>query len=509
MLGSTLIEVLRGSFIERKGKANSMLSARNPRFAPERLAKLGGFAIAAILSIRTADWVPAVGAAVLIAIWEYLPNDDGVPVLPIAFSFQWLQVYVGVFYGAITGRPLTAHGNGLDYHLFEAFGTAWLIALLLGVCVGAGRARNRERPSLLMPALDERYLWPVYVALAASQPYIANHAWDYPRLTQLLIYGMLVRYAFIFILFRRLIARNAWHLFVLLLGLEAIIGTLGGFAGYRDAFCMAALALLERFRFTRIRHYAITGMLALLLVSLSVIWTGIKSEYRSSVNSGAVDDSASSRAGALRNLTSNWFTRDRQLVMRDADRGFDRLWQAYYSSFVFYRVPIIVPHSGGAIMNKAIAHVLMPRLFNPDKPELESDSLKVREYSGLAVAGTEAGTSIAFPAMTESFVDYGAPLMFLPAFAYAAMVGALYRFLRRRIVHPDVAIPVLTIFCWFTCYLFERSWAKLLGITATIFVTICVTALIFDRVRTIRYLRTLAAPARRVAAMRQDLPEQA
>src|SRR6266852_3945420 len=67
------------------------------------------FAVAAAATgawIIAADWIAAAGIVVLCAGWRYLRTADGPPVLAMAFTFQWAQITMGVYYHALTRRSL-------------------------------------------------------------------------------------------------------------------------------------------------------------------------------------------------------------------------------------------------------------------------------------------------------------------------------------------------------------------------------------------------------------------
>jgi hypothetical protein len=148
----------------------------------------------------------------------------------------------------------------------------------------------------------------------------------------------------------------------------------------------------------------------------------------------------------------------------------DRLWAIKYPAMALERVPLVVPHTDGQIMRDALVHIVTPRFLNPDKPDLISDSELVRKYAGAAVAGSESNTSIAFGNAAESYVDYGLPWMFVPIVIFGFLIGASYQMWLSVIHHRELAIAVTTVIFWLSLYLFERSWAKNLGLTITLMV---------------------------------------
>jgi len=157
------------------------------------------------------------------------------------------------------------------------------------------------------------------------------------------------------------------------------------------------------------------------------------------------------------------------------------MWPIYYPALAVSRVPSVLPHTNGAILSAALQHLTMPRVFFPDKGSLMSDSEMVRRYSGVMVAGAEAGTSIAFGYAAESYIDYGLPWMFLPVFLYGLLLGLAYQLVARLIRHRDLLVAYSTVTFWFALYLFERSWVMTLGETVGLLVYVGVPVVMLDR----------------------------
>ena len=165
------------------------------------------------------------------------------------------------------------------------------------------------------------------------------------------------------------------------------------------------------------------------------------------------------------------------------------MWTIYYPALAVERVPSVLPHTNGAIFYDALVHVVTPRVFFPDKPELMSDSDKVRTYSGVRVAGRESNTSIAFGYAAEAYVDFGVPMMFLPVFAFGLLIGAMYALFRSLIWHRELFVAFGTVAFWLSTYLFERSWATMLGVAVGFMVYLGVPTILFDRYLLVRFTR--------------------
>ena len=71
----------------------------------------------------------------------------------------------------------------------------------------------------------------------------------------------------------------------------------------------------------------------------------------------------------------------------------------------------------------AIRNALMPRFLFPDKPLLRNDSLTVRKYAGVWVAGDELKTSVGMGYIGEFYIDFGWPGVVIMCFLWGSMGG--------------------------------------------------------------------------------------
>jgi hypothetical protein len=97
------------------------------------------------------------------------------------------------------------------------------------------------------------------------------------------------------------------------------------------------------------------------------------------------------------------------------------------------------------------------------------------------VAGREANTSIAFGYAAEAYIDFGIPLMFLPVFVFGVVVGVLYALFRQLVWHRELFVAFATVTFWLTVYLFERSWATMLGVSLGFMVYLGIPVVLLDR----------------------------
>jgi hypothetical protein len=439
--------------------------------------------VAAVFSwILVGDWLAPLAMLLLWAIWYLLRSDEGPPVLALALTFQWAQVNAGVFYHGITGRPLETILLS-DYRPMVLIGLGCVASLLAGLVIALRWQRHRPaRFSLPQQASGTQELYLFYFLLLAGMGFVHAVAWRLPMLTQGILALGFLRLVALYLLLRRLSSPTIrWRPVLLLLGVEVVLGFTGFFASFREPLMMLTLVLLERFNPRRLRHWLLVGATAASLLFFGLLWLSIRTTYRTSFEMEAFAESRTARLEKVASLSRGWLGSDFEQVMENMDFFIDRLWTVYYPALAVSRVPEVLPHTEGEILKGAVRHILMPRLFFPNKPVLTSDSEMVRKYSGIWVAGVEQNTSIAFGYAVESYIDFGLPWMFAPILVLGFVMGRLYTFFLRLIWHRELAVGLVTVIFWLALYLFERSWIKTLGFSFTLMIYMGVSVFVVDR----------------------------
>ena len=444
--------------------------------------KLG--AIMVILSgLLVGDPLVTLSLGVLWLGYWLLNIGGSVPVLFAAFAFQWIQITSGFFYTLTTGRALEAvHGS--DYRTMMYLSLFSILALAAGMRLGYELlAQHTVDRSVDTPILSDGALWVLYGGSLAATATLQALAWQYPMLTQPILALTFARLSILYLLLRRLVSPQLYVVaFAGVVAFEVVLGLTSYFAGFREPLVLATLAVLEVFDRRRVSHWATACTLAVTASFLGLLWLGVRVEYRRDfADIEMFEESRDMRLARLQELTEGWWKRDSHEFWWNLDLLMDRLWTVYYPALALARVPSTLPHTDGRLMTAALAHVFMPRVLFPDKPALPSDSEMVREYSGVWVAGAEENTSIAFGYVAESYLDFGVPGMFVPMLIWGMFVGASYRGMQVLIRHREVAVPVLTVVFWLCVYLFERSWAKTMGLTGTMLIYVGGVAFIVDR----------------------------
>jgi hypothetical protein len=430
------------------------------------------------------DWLAAAALWVLAIGWRYLRTEQGPPVLALAFTFQWTQVTIGIYYPALSGRDLPGIIVS-DCRPMVVLGLGCLVALLLGLKLGLRLVGGMPPPARNAQG-DWVFSWPTlagfYLGSVAVTGTVQAFAWEIPALTQGILALTSIRLVLLFVIFHRLtLPPVRWMWMILLLGLEVVFGFTGYFAGFREPLMMAAVALTNVFDRRQAKHWVTLGLLLLIMLFTGVLWMGIREGYRQSFEVEGFAESREARLADLSDRTSRWLEGGSRDTLANVDSFVERLWAVYYPALALARVPAIVPYEDGAILWGAVHHILTPRILFPNKPALPSDSEMVLNYSGVYVAGADENTSIAFGYAAESYVDFGVPLMFLPVFVWGVLVGVAYQSLMRLVQNYELRTALVTVVFWLVLYLFERSWINTLGLSVTLIVYLGGATLVLDR----------------------------
>ncbi len=418
--------------------------------------------IAGVALIGTIDWLVFPAVFVLALIWRVLPSQDGVPILPAALSYHWLQVSAGLFYFPVFNRYSRITDES-PYRAMVGLGLGCVLAIVFGLRNGIDFMRRGDHPdSAEKPhAMPDRSLFLLYVLAFGCAGFIQLIAWRFPSVTQLLVQLTFVHIGFLFLVFNRCLERGNWLIFTSVLSVEFILGFTGVFANFRDPVIIAGIALLRVFEKRQVLHWLSVCALAACALMAAVFWTSVKEEYRFMLAQGKLP----TKMSRLAYLSKIDLRQNNGWGLMDL-LG-DRIWAIYYPALAYAHVPDDFPHTNGKYYLETLNHIIRPRFLFREKSTLQSDSEKVRYYTGQDVAGAEEDTSIAFGYAIESYIDFGVPWMFLPIYAFGFLVGIFYQALARGLNHRDLALGALMVIAWYSLPLFERSTVRLWSYAVT------------------------------------------
>jgi hypothetical protein len=445
--------------------------------------------VAFLVGLFANDWIAGASILTLVLGIRLVSTGDRLFVLPMAFTFHWLQTSLGVMYLGFLGRAVPTVELS-DYRPMVLVGLGCCLALAAGIRLGLVLCHKPD-PGEARPgfAFGFGFLVALYSGTIALEGSLTALAPEYPSLRQIIVSFDTARLGILFLIMRRLCSPvPRWGLLALVVSIEIVLGITGFFAGFREPVALAVLAILEIFDRRNTRHWVAIGVGGVGAVLLGLLWMSIRVEYRKEyVEVDKFQASRSDRIERIGSLTSGFINGQSTDLWRATDALVDRLWTVYYPALALARVPRVLPHTNGAIVGAALVHIATPRVFFPSKGELPSDSDEVRKYSGVHVAGREVNTSIAFGYAPEAYIDFGIPLMFVPVFLFGVAVGFMYALFRQLIWHRELFVAFATVTFWLTVYLFERSWATMLGVSLGFMVYLGVPVVLLDRFLLVRY----------------------
>jgi len=409
------------------------------------------------------------------ALWR----RDEIPILPFSIAFQWIAVSGGYLFLQVTGRyPQYQSVGNLD--LAVLLYLLGLLVLVGGIRVafhferllkvGASLVREEATSShysihklffivLIIFAVDWLYpLNPVAISYNGAQ-----------------IIGAVLQFRYVFLgllLLTAIRRRKGYHLAAV--GLLYVLGPnlTSTFSHFKEFLILVLLILLAEWRpwasgqkaHGKSRLLVIAGAaLGLVLLPLAIIWVGVaKPLYRPAVLSGQVQGSQVSQVRAFTSIVSggvgdlNWGQSFETLAARTSGG-------TAYFSHVVERVPHLYPFENGKLTQRAVSLTVRPRILFPGKDTSTSDSYLVTQYAGVEVAGSEEGVSVGLSYMAETYIDYGAPIMFVPIFLIGALVGFASVALRAAAPSHRLFVIAATILFLFQFIGHETALVKVLG----------------------------------------------
>ena len=449
----------------------------------------------------TDQWHMAFSLPVLWAIWRFMRFEGGPPVLAFAFTFHWAQVVIGLFYFAATGRqPLAMSAD--RYGDMVLIGLVCIVVFMVGMKLGDWVvARKMPIRRMRETSLSWGYLLIFYFGIFAFRGALRDFAWENPGLAQGVLALTYIRFALFYLILRRLVHSERYALAAGFVVVEVALGLTGFFAEFREPVFIAAVVLAEQFDYRRSAHGAALTIVGTAGVFIGIMWIGIRTTQREGVDERQ-SFTMSERLHYTSGLAEDWWKGNGEDKMASVDGFVDRMWDVYYPALALARVPSVLPHTDGEMMMTALEHVLTPRILVPNKKDIESDSLQVRRYTGQMVAGPEQLTTISFGYEIQGYIDYGIPGMFVPVLLYAIFMGAAYRFFLRIISHRELAVAVITVIFWMSLYAYNRSWAKMLGLSLTLMAYLGGATYLIDR-----YLASNPEAADELAGRSAPMPD--
>ncbi len=423
--------------------------------------------VLACLGLASANPVLTFGGLLLVPVFFGLLWRVGEPpVLLFAMGYQWLQVFVPVLNANFAGIDMNQEAAVPNLTYAAYLGFAGLLFLALGMRLGLGRrALDPHRLAFReVETLTVNRLIAAYV-IAQAVAILVNVAGGMsPGLRQPLLGLGLFRWTVVFVIFWAGFRDHRFRMLaIVLFCLEVGLGLLSYFSAFKSVMFVAIVVALGTTSNPRRLLRPQVLFLAVLVLAFGVFWQSVKVDYREFLRQGSFSQRVVVPVGErveflLGRLTS--------LSVDDLKGGFqtgvERTGYLEYFARATTVVPDRIPYQEGRLWGEAITHIFTPRLFFPEKRAID-DSERVKEFSGVWVAGSMEGTSVSLGYVAESYIDFGPVFMFLPVFALGVFWGRTFRLLSTTGRHRLLAFGFATSFILMNGILFESSNVKIVG----------------------------------------------
>jgi hypothetical protein len=412
---------------------------------------LCGFAILVLFVVVGATW-----------------RRDEAAIFPFVLGYQWIAVTVGYFYSVLTGVFPSAYAPG-DVERTVWLSLAGLVALTAGIRItcGSGDAAGAEDSEGRITNLSGLF-WLVIAVYAVNYLYIINTR-VFPSIGVMLAWVMDFRQVLLLVLWFEILRRRT-HFGYLWASLAWVFVPLlaAYFSDFKVPLFLLLIAYASLWRpweksawlfSARQVLGAVLLVAALLLVAL--LWqAGVKYETRRAYDAETVGRDPLQRISLFvssAQASVPLLLEDPQDVVEGL---VERISYVTFFSRVLDYVPRVQPHTNGELLRMATVNAVTPRVLFPDKPELPSDSVYTRRFTGIRVP--EEGTSISIGYMAEFYVDWGITGMFVMVFLYGSYMGLAHRALRAW-VRPRFLINPALITALMSVYQFEHQFIKTFG----------------------------------------------
>ena len=389
------------------------------------------------------------------------------PILMFIFLYQWMQAATGPLYGNLMGLEVDDLASHLGQHYLACFlelTGALSLAIGMRLAIGQTDYNLSARIKLFVNNRSLGFWFRIYLSASLFGALCATLAYSAGGLLQpLLSLGQIKWAAYILLTFATFSSRGKSKSIWMAVTLFEFMLSIGGFfSSFKDIFFYAGLGLLGSGLRLRPVGLVFIGFFGVILLSLGVIWTSVKFDYRDFVSSGsgqqAIAVGYSDRIDYLGKLIGDL---DGPALSEGLDKFAHRIMYFEFFGAAIGNVPQNVPHTNGALWGRAALSSFTPRLIFTDKAPV-NDSELTREYTGIRVSSYEQGTSISMGYMAEAYIDFGPVLMFVLILMLGGGLGLVHRWLLSRPGRDGVLGVTLSVFTLMPASALETSVLKII-----------------------------------------------
>ncbi len=384
-----------------------------------------------------------ISTIVLLIIFHLFWKENTPPVIVAALLFQWLSITIGYLYLTITDakmidllwRPFASLKYIDKAFWLSIFG---LLFFALGMKLSIINIKERKISLKFLEQYDTLKIIIFYVLYTAfSSALFKAIRFVIPGLSQPVNMLSYFKWSLLFIMvYVAMRKRERLSLLATVLGIEVLIGFTGYFSEFKEILIMLPVIYLTFNKIKDTKEIVFLTLFAVILFNIGVVWSYVKVEYRQFLSGGeraqivVVDKQTA--LNKLFELTSKVNSVTYQMGLEALIK---RIFSIEYFSATINYIPDRKPYMEGKNWENAVKHVLMPRLFFPNKQAID-DSKTTMELTGIQLADASKGTSISVGYMAQAYADYGPAFMFVPIFLLGLIIGWFYKYFLRSVNNP-------------------------------------------------------------------------
>lgn len=380
------------------------------------------------------------------------------PLVLLCLVFQWLQTTTKLLQANLAGRPFIEYARSPEAEVALMLALAAIVVIGIGVRLMIASKKNMQMGTSVFSLINAGKLLNIYLFFFGFTFLVSGILYLIPGLTQILLSLTYVKWVFyVMLIYTILVKKEKYHYLPLIFFIEFVYNSFGYYSNFKDVVFITAIAAFTVIVTVRIGWLVLLTPFMIVIFNIFVIWNTIKEDYRAFLDSNS-NVSFGQKVDKVEELYYQFEDFDAAL-----EKALDRLSYLTMFMYTLETVPAKVPHEQGRLWVGAIQNITMPRIIFPDK-KVYHDSEKANAYTGREWAGIEQGTSISIGYISESYVDFGAVLMFLPIFGLGLLVGWIYKNILSYPYHPVLLFSLVIPIIYFTKFtLIETSNDKFLG----------------------------------------------
>ncbi len=264
-------------------------------------------------------------------------------------------------------------------------------------------------------------------------------------------------------------------LFFLIL-IEILLSFSGFWSSFKDYILIVIASYLIFAKRVSFKSIIILSFSFIAILSLSVIWTFSKGEYRKYLTGGVksqfvVQNDQFKNISKFFEIVSKDFTTSNFIdnYQLGLESLVDRVSSVEFLGMTMQNVPTFIPHENGNLLINSFEHIIKPRILFPNKKPIY-DSELTSKYTGRKFSGYEEGASFSLGTVAEAYIDFGKYYMFFPILIFGLWIGWMYKYF---IINGYNLIWSLTLTAPFYkfAWSFSLTTSKFLGWSITYFIT--------------------------------------